>query len=184
MNINYNHMHSFQPNTTASLSLREELTATEIAIREKKPGTIVSTEASSSLRIGIDGTLYNEEGVISSRQGEEVIDPSLRAQSSQPRSRLKKLRMARIPGYTLAVYLNDIPDPPPITYAIDLKEIINDWISLNCKATLVINGTRIPLVHWIFVYRYNRSKVWNEIKSKWRTWRVSYPNIFIISVYL
>jgi len=182
MNVNYNHTHSFQPNPTASLSLREELTATEIAIREKRPGTVVSNEALDILRIGIDGTLYTQEATSLSLQGEEEVDPSLRTQSSKPISLIKRRKLVRIPGYSFMVYPDNIPDLPPIIYAIDMKEIVDDWMSLNCKATLVVNFTRIPLAHWAAIYRYHRPKVWNDIKGKWRSWRVSYTYVFVLNV--
>jgi hypothetical protein len=156
LNITHTYSHSFRPNATASSSFIEELTATDVAIHEKKPGTIVSNEG-----LGLP------------RQGEEVVDPSLRTQLSWSSTSSKRYKAVSIPGYNIKVWPNDIPDPPAISYAGNFKEIIDDWMNLNCKASLVLNDARIPLAHWISVYRHNRPKVWNDIKGKWRSWRVS-----------
>jgi hypothetical protein len=86
---------------------------------------------------------------------------------------MKAHTLKKVPGYSFAVYPRDIPDPPPISYASNMTDLVEDWNSVTSPAVVVVSATPIRLAHWLYIYRHIRPEVWNEIKGKWRIWRVS-----------
>jgi len=152
LNVNYLHKHSFQPSSSVSHSLEEELTAAEVAIRNKKPGVLVSNATPNILSIGIDGTLHTHQIEEALLEVQEKTNPTPRSQNRKASSSSKGQQRVRIPGYQFSIYPRNIPDPPAISYATNMKDLVTDWSSLDCRATLIINGLRIPLAHWANVY--------------------------------
>ena len=71
LSVHYHHTHSFQPDSAASVSLQEELTATKVAIRNKKLGVLVLDATPYALDIMLDDSSHTNEARGSLAKGQE-----------------------------------------------------------------------------------------------------------------
>ena len=79
--------------------------------------------------------------------GQEQTNPILALQNRKASLLLKGQQRVCILRYQFSIYPRNILDPPPITYTTNITDLIIDWLSLDCKAALIINSLRIPLAH-------------------------------------
>jgi len=75
-----------------------------------------------------------------------------------------------ITALDLICLVQDIPDPPALSYKDRLQDLINDWLF---GSDLKCNGINVPLEHWRALYKPFRPNVWAKIKGEWGEWRVS-----------
>lgn len=72
---------------------------------------------------------------------------------------------------------SDIPDPPAISYAKSLEDLLLVWTDnstrWNGTSPLKINDVPIPIVYWPIVYKYWRGTQWQGVKKVWFDWKVS-----------
>lgn len=164
LDVTYLHKHSFAPSVASSSTLRQELADAEIAIHQKRPGQLVSTETPSFplfRNAALEGILPYE-GTVVATQGEKVKRYSV----SRP------FTLVTIEGFDINVRVKDIPDPPNILYSKNYQDLSQDWTSDDGPGTIVLNETKIPLCGWDKVYKKHRPQVWEQWKGRWRNWRV------------
>ncbi|KAJ7741435.1 hypothetical protein DFH07DRAFT_751072 [Mycena maculata] len=70
----------------------------------------------------------------------------------------------------------DIPDPPAVSYAKSIENLLlvwddnlSDW---NKTSPLQINGVPIPLTYWPTVYKYWKGTQWKGVKKSWFDWKI------------
>jgi hypothetical protein len=164
LDVTYLHKHSFAPSATSSSTLRQELVDAEIAVRQKRPGTLVGTETPSFPHFrdaALHGIVLKEGAAVAKKQ-----EKRNRYNVSRPNT------LVTIEGFDISVKVKDIPEPPNVLYSKNYKDLTDDWTSIDGPGTLVINDVRVPLCGWDKVYKGHWPKVWEAWKGRWRKWRV------------
>ncbi|KAJ7490773.1 hypothetical protein FB451DRAFT_1023540 [Mycena latifolia] len=63
----------------------------------------------------------------------------------------------------------DIPDPPAISFAKDIEDLLQVWDDnsphWNGTSPLKINAVPVPLIYWPTVYKYWRATQWKGVKK-------------------
>jgi hypothetical protein len=71
---------------------------------------------------------------------------------------------------------SDIPDPPAISYAKNIEDLLGVWNDnspqWNGTSPLKIQNVPIPLVHYPLVYKYWKGSQWKGVKKVWFEWKV------------
>lgn len=97
-------------------------------------------------------------------------------------SRTRTLHMAS--GKLITYRECDIPDPPAVSYAKAIEDLLHVWDDNSPKWTgtspLKINDVPIPLIYWPTVYKYWKGSQWKGVKKTWFDWkvRISCPHFF------
>jgi hypothetical protein len=167
LQVEYQHTHAFIPSASAKVDLPQSLVAAEHLIRFPQPGQLV---------------LNPESQVQSLTQGVPI--PTLLTRKC-PRNSLIPIRThAFVTALDLMCLIQDIPDPPALSYKDRLEALVEDWLY---GSDLKCNGIDVPLVHWRALYKTSRPNVWAKIKNEWGEWRVSnepsYSSSFMMSAY-
>jgi hypothetical protein len=83
-------------------------------------------------------------------------------------------RIVEIPELQLIATIDEVPDPPAVSYAHDLPKLLHDW---DFALLPQIGNISIPLKYWCQLYRWNRPDIWKLKKEVWSQWRVSYSHL-------
>jgi hypothetical protein len=85
-------------------------------------------------------------------------------------------------GHCLQFTLDDVPDPPAVSFANDIPRLNGMWddttLHWSGESCLVIGGLPIPVVYWPDVYRYGKKDQWKGTKAKWFEWKVRVCPLF------
>ena len=111
---------------TTPHSLEEELSTTEVAIRNKKPGVLIPNAIPNILSIGIDGILHIYQTKEASLEVQERTNPILVSQNRKASSLPKGQQCIHIPRYQFSIYLYNILDTLYISYTINIIDLIID----------------------------------------------------------
>ncbi|KAH9030283.1 hypothetical protein EDB84DRAFT_1439144 [Lactarius hengduanensis] len=90
--------------------------------------------------------------------------------ASAPQGPLEYLQLGN--GRPLCFSRQSVPDPPAISFAKDLPQLVRTWDDSSpawcpSEAVLRIQGELIALKHWPAVYRYGKSGQWVGTKKNW-----------------
>jgi hypothetical protein len=81
---------------------------------------------------------------------------------------------------------SDIPDPPAVSYARNIEDLLGVWNDRFPRWTgsspLEIRNIPIPLVYWPSAYKYWKGNQWKGIKKLWFQWKVRIFCIFCDSL--
>lgn len=79
-------------------------------------------------------------------------------------------------GKSVAFHESDIPDPPAISYAKNIEDLLGVWNDnspqWNGTSPLKIRNVPIPLIHYPLVYKYWKGSQWKGVKKVWFEWKV------------
>jgi hypothetical protein len=72
---------------------------------------------------------------------------------------------------------SDIPDPPAVSYASRMDDLLSEWDDKSPhwggSSSLTINGVPVPVIYWPTVYKYWKHSQWKGVKKQWFDWKVS-----------
>ncbi|KAI9446966.1 hypothetical protein BJY52DRAFT_1127783 [Lactarius psammicola] len=79
-------------------------------------------------------------------------------------------------GTMLCFSKQSIPDPPSVSFAKDLPQLMRTWDDSlpewsPLEAVLRVQGEPIALKHWPVLYRYGKPGQWAGTKKTWAHWR-------------
>ncbi|KAJ7362936.1 hypothetical protein DFH08DRAFT_682656 [Mycena albidolilacea] len=79
-------------------------------------------------------------------------------------------------GKSVTFHESDIPDPPAISYAKNIEDLLGVWNDnspqWNGTSPLKIRNIPIPLIHYPLVYKYWKGSQWKGVKKVWFEWKV------------
>ncbi|KAJ7462935.1 hypothetical protein FB451DRAFT_1266372 [Mycena latifolia] len=82
--------------------------------------------------------------------------------------------MAR--GKIITFCESDIPDPPAISFAKDVEDLLLVWDDDSPQwsgaSPLTINTVPVALIYWPTVYKYWRGTQWKGVKKTWFDWKI------------
>jgi hypothetical protein len=154
ININYHHSHSIEGKDGDTIDVPILLQKLQEVTTLQSPGQIIQTTQTIPPPV------------------HPVPIPQI---STRPREKTLNMGTRSITFTAL-----DIPDPPHISFANDMRSLLNNWESTSYPGHIYIRikGVGIPLKYWSQVYRWAKPEVWTTIKDHWNNWRVNSLPIF------
>ncbi|KAJ7892544.1 hypothetical protein B0H14DRAFT_2686793 [Mycena olivaceomarginata] len=71
---------------------------------------------------------------------------------------------------------SDIPDPPAVSYASRMADLLlewdDNWPNWRGTSSLTINGVPVPVIYWPTIYKYWKSNQWKGVKKHWFDWKI------------
>ena len=169
LQMTYLHKHSFTPSMNAGHTLEHELADAEVALRHKRPGTLVGADGAAFPQY--TGDTLSQPSLTPNTPGDSSL-PAKKRHAGRRVSREIRTYGVNLPQYNFRCFLGEIPDPPNVSYSKNYRDLVDDWANVDCASVLVHNEGRVPLCAWDKVYKNNRPGVWENLKIRWRNWRV------------
>jgi hypothetical protein len=103
------------------------------------------------------------------------VSTSIPSSASDNETRTQTLALAG--GNFITFRESDIPDPPAVSYASRMEDLLvewdDNWPNWRGTSSLKINGVPVPVIYWPTVYKYWKSNQWKGVKKHWFDWKVS-----------